>query len=71
MTIKIESKKGKVEFGVMSFPDRKSKCLFYCRGAMLEPLAYFRNNECAEKFDQILDFIYEMWRTSDNTRMFP
>ncbi len=67
MSIKIEVKnKGSVEFGVMSLPDRKSKFLFSMRGGMVEPLAYFRNDECAEQFEKIIDFIIDSLGTDKN-----
>lgn len=51
--------KGSVEFGVTCLPNRKGKVLYMTRGAMIEPLAYFRSDECAEEFEKILDFIVD------------
>ncbi len=48
-----------VEFGVTQLPNRKMSCLYYTRGAMLEPLAYFRSEEDAIKFDDILDMLWK------------
>jgi hypothetical protein len=59
MGIKIETKDNKVEFGVMSIPNRKQKVLYCTRGAMIDMLAYFRSDEHAEKFEKIIDFIID------------
>lgn len=61
MLIMFGSKIGKVEIGVNSLPNRKKKCLVYSRGITFEPLAYFRDDECAEKFEKLLDLIVEMY----------
>jgi len=59
-SVKIEvTGKGSVEFGVTSIPNRKSKALYTTRGAMVEPLAYFKSDECAEEFEKVLDFIVD------------
>ena len=60
MSLRIEVKgKAAVEFGVASLPNRKSKILYKKRGAMVEPLAYFRSDSCADEFQKILDFIVD------------
>ena len=57
-SIKIETKNnGTMEFGVMKIPDRKSRALFVTRGAMVEVLAYFRSDDQAERFENLLDFM--------------
>ncbi len=58
--IKIESYLGNVEFGVTSIPNRKSKCLYRMRGAMLEPLAYFRSEQNAEEFEKIIELLLKL-----------
>ena len=58
--IRIESKKGNAEFGVMSIPTRKSKFLYRKRGAMIEPLAYFRTDQNAEEFEKIIELLLEL-----------
>jgi hypothetical protein len=66
-SIKIEvAGKGSVEFGVTSLPNRKCKALYTTRGAMLEPLAYFKSDECAEQFEKVLDFIVDNLNGSYN-----
>lgn len=60
MSIRIVSKDITVEFGVCRLPHRTNKCLYTMRGAILEPLAYFRNDEDAERFEKIIDLIYEL-----------
>lgn len=57
---KIEGPRGSVEFGVMQIPDRKSRCLYAMRGAMIEPLAYFRTDECADRFERVIDYLVTM-----------
>ena len=57
--IKIERGNISTEFGVTKLPNRKSQVLYAMRGNMLEPLAYFRNDESAERFDKIIAFIIE------------
>jgi len=51
--------KGSIEFGTMTIPNRKSKALYRTRGAMVEVLAYFRSDDCAEQFEKIIDFMIE------------
>lgn len=59
-SVKIEiAGKGSVEFGVTSIPNRKGKALYTTRGAMLEPLAYFKSDDCAEQFEKVIDFIVD------------
>jgi len=45
--------------GVCEFPDRKTPCLYAQNGAdfSIEPLAYFRTAEKAQKFLDLLDII--------------
>lgn len=52
-----------VEFGVTKFPNRKSKCLYKMRGAMLEPLAYFRTDDDAKEFEHIMDVLIEAFNS--------
>jgi hypothetical protein len=61
LSIRITVKdKGNVEFGVMSIPGRKSKCLYRVMGlGKIVPLAYFRDDQCAEEFNEIIDFIVD------------
>jgi len=56
---KIEGPHGTIEFGVTQLPNRKRPCLYRMRGAMLEPLAYFRCDQDADVFDRIIDAIVE------------
>ena len=56
---KIEGPHGTIKFGVTQLPNRKRPCLYHMRGAMLEPLAYFRCEEDAKLFDRIIDVIME------------
>ena len=51
-----------IEIGVSSVPNRKSQFLYTTRGAMVEPLAYFRNDECAARFSRILDRIVDSFQ---------
>lgn len=60
MSIIITTKDQRVEFGITRFPDRVNKCLFVARGSMIEPLAYFRSDDDADRFEKILDLIYEL-----------
>ncbi len=60
MSIKIITKTQTIEFGVSRLPNRKNKVLYKLRGAMVEPLAYFRNDECADEFDKMLNRIVEI-----------
>ena len=62
--IEIKTKERTVNFGIMSIPNRKSKCLYRTRGNMVEPLAYFRSDQNAEEFQDILDFLIEAIRPS-------
>ena len=59
-TLIFQNQKNKVEFGVDKIPNRKNKALIKRCGAIIEPLAYFRNEECAKEFNRMLDLIYEM-----------
>lgn len=66
-TIKIESRKKniKVEFGVESIPGKKNRALIKMRGAHIEILGYFNNNEHADEFDKILNIIVEAFNEKD------
>jgi len=59
ISIKIQKLDGThtIEFGVTQLPNRKMPCLYCTRVAMIEPLAYFRSEEDALKFDDILDTV--------------
>ena len=61
MSLKAQKTDGtySVEFGVTQLPNRKMPCLYCTRGAMIEPLAYFRSEETAIKFDDILNMLLE------------
>ena len=56
-SIRIETNSGVVEFGVMSIPNRKSKCLYRTRGGMVEVLAYFTSDQNADEFNRIIEII--------------
>jgi len=44
-----------IEMGVADLkPWRKSKALIIQHGASFRPLAYFRNDKCADEFDNFL-----------------
>ena len=51
----------KIEFGTMHIPNRKNKALVKIRGATIEVLAYFRNDECEKEFDKIMDSILDAY----------
>lgn len=53
--------KEEVTFGVTKIPYRINQALYVMRGAHLEVLAYFRNDDVASEFDRILDYITEMY----------
>lgn len=55
--IKIESSHGTVDFGITTLPNRKRPCLYRMKGAMVEPLAYFRSEEDAAAFGNIIGTI--------------
>lgn len=57
--MKVETRSGEIEIGVMSVPGRKGKALYKTRGANIDLLAYFRNDDCAEEFEKALDWIIE------------
>ncbi|MBU1005345.1 MAG: hypothetical protein KJ561_05950 [Nanoarchaeota archaeon] len=61
MSLKVQKTDGthSIEFGVTQLPNRKMPCLYCTRGAMIEPLAYFRSEETAIKFDDILNMLLE------------
>ena len=61
MSLKIQKTDGtcSIKFGVTQLPNRKMPCLYCTRGAMIEPLAYFRSEEDAIKFDSILNLLYK------------
>ena len=64
MSIRISTKNRTVEFGVTQLPNRKNPCLYKMRGAMLEPLAYFRNEEDAKSFNEIIEFIISLYEST-------
>lgn len=59
VAVKITGKNCNIEFGVTMLPNRKNSCLYRMRGAMSEPLAYFRGQEDADSFNQILEILLE------------
>ena len=56
----------KIEFGVTSLPNRRSKALFKMRGANIDILAYFRNDGCAEQFMNLIDSLVERLSEKEN-----
>lgn len=60
LSVNIEVGGNSVEFGVTELDNRKSKCLYRMRGAMFEPLAYFRNDQCAEEFNKIIEVLLKI-----------
>ena len=60
-SIKIETKRRTVEFGVTRQLNRRMPCLYRMRGAMVEPLAYFRSEEDAQAFNDIIEFMLELF----------
>ena len=56
---KVQTPGRSVEFGITNIPYRKHKCLYLMRGAMLEPVAYFRNDEDAARFESVMDMMIE------------
>lgn len=67
MGIRFENRRDSVEFGVTKLPNRKSKCLYLARGAQLEPVAYFRSDEDAERFNRALECILKILRPEEGT----
>lgn len=65
VSILIKTKNIRAEFGISRLPHRKAKCLYLMRGAILEPLAYFRSDEDADRFNEILDLIYELLKENE------
>ena len=61
VTIKITGKNYNCTFGVTTLPNRKHPCLYKMRGAMLEPLAYFRCQEDADTFNEILNILLKAY----------
>ena len=50
---------GDTAIGVTQLPDRKNPCLYCQEGSVLYPLAYFKNEECADKFwEQLQRMVY-------------
>jgi len=45
----------RIAIGVSEMPDRKTPCLYITRGTILSPLAYFRSEERAMEFLEVLD----------------
>ena len=60
-SLELKAGKYKITFGVTHFPNRKQKCLYKMRGAMIEPLAYFRNDIDADQFERIMDLILQIF----------
>lgn len=59
-TIQNENGTEKVKFGITKFPDRKQPCLYKSKGSVLYPLAYFKDEERAEEFNEILHMLYKL-----------
>lgn len=69
--IQIYHKKyGTLDFGITRFPNRKSKCLYKMRGAMCEPLAYFRSNPDADDFEIIIDALFDILQRYEQNQGF-
>jgi len=75
--ISFEHKKGKVELGIMSIPNRKRKALYINgRGKGLDSkficgidvLAYFRNEECEQQFEELLEFILDITKSKQDVK---
>ena len=56
----IEYKGKRVEFGVDSFPYRKHKVLYMGRPGSIWPVAYFRNDEQASEFQEVINLLFEI-----------
>ena len=46
--------------GVTRFPHRKSKCLYKVVGNQITPLAYFRDDQCADDFEKFFDRMIDL-----------
>lgn len=64
-SIRFETPKGGIEFGVATAAFRKRPFLFLMRGANMDILAYFRNDEDAVAFRKALGFIVEAWQAHE------
>ena len=60
-SIRVTTPKGDIEFGVTTAACRKRPFLFLMRGANMDILAYFRNDEDAIAFRKVLKSIVEAW----------
>lgn len=60
---KIKWPEGEQEFGISKFPNRKLPCLFRTEGSVFEILAYFKTEEKAEKFKDILNLFFQSKRS--------
>jgi hypothetical protein len=63
-SIRITTPKGDIELGVTTAACRKRPFLFIMRGANMDILAYFRNDEDAITFRKALGSIVEAWEAS-------
>jgi len=59
--IRVTTPKGDIEFGVTTASCRVRPFLFLMRGANMDILAYFRNDEDAIAFRKVLGSIVEAW----------
>ena len=59
--IRVSTRKGSIEIGVMEVPGRKQKALYRTRGANIDVLAYFRSDGCADDFQKAIDWIADEW----------
>ena len=66
--LRIQTQDRDIEFGVTEIPNRKSKCLYKMRGANLEVMAYFRNDDCADEFSRLIDDLREILITHQQVR---
>jgi len=46
-----------IQFGVTTFPDRKNPCLYILKGNVITPLAYFKNENKAKDFCEIIELL--------------
>lgn len=70
--IRVTTKTGEIEIGVMTVPGRKQKALYRTRSTQksaIDVLAYFLSDDCAEKFQKDIDWIAdELARSNDEAR---
>ena len=59
MGICIKTKGGEITFGVDTWEHRKSKVLYLQKGNKAWPLAYFRSDERAAEFQEVMDLLCE------------